>query len=169
MAWYNNLFKTASKGPEVVEGYQSFSTPFMPVGKGNLTLPVVDPRYNANMWQNFGVDNLYPEMLNQMYYSSPLHGAIVDFKTNAVIGGGFALKTDLLTTVEKLELYTFERKINLKHIVKAITKQLIIHNRVYFKICYGPNKKITKIINISPEKVRVGRDRHTRDKTIPHS
>jgi hypothetical protein len=45
MAWYNNLFKTASKGPEVVEGYQSFSTPFMPVGKGNLTLPVVDPRY----------------------------------------------------------------------------------------------------------------------------
>jgi hypothetical protein len=159
MAWYNNLFKTASKGPEVVEGYQSFSTPFMPVGKGNLTLPVVDPRYNANMWQNFGVDNLYPEMLNQMYYSSPLHGAIVDFKTNAVIGGGFALKTDLLTTVEKLELYTFERKINLKHIVKAITKQLIIHNRVYFKICYGPNKKITKIINISPEKVRVGRDR----------
>ena len=159
MAWYNNLFKTASKGPEVVEGYQSFSTPFMPVGKGNLTLPVVDPRYNANMWQNFGVDNLYPEMLNQMYYSSPLHGAIVDFKTNAVIGGGFALKTDLLTTVEKLELYTFERKINLKHIVKAVTKQLIIHNRVYFKICYGPNKKITKIINISPEKVRVGRDR----------
>jgi hypothetical protein len=159
MAWYNNLFKTASKGPEVVEGYQSFSTPFMPVGKGNLTLPVVDPRYNANMWQNFGVDNLYPEMLNQMYYSSPLHGAIVDFKTNAVIGGGFALKTDLLTTVEKLELYTFERKINLKHIVKAITKQLIIHNRIYFKICYGPNKKITKIINISPEKVRVGRDR----------
>jgi hypothetical protein len=83
----------------------------------------------------------------------------VDFKTNAVIGGGFALKTDLLTTVEKLELYTFERKINLKHIVKAITKQLIIHNRVFFKICYGPNKKITKIINISPEKVRVGRDR----------
>jgi hypothetical protein len=70
------------------------------------------------MWQNFGVDNLYPEMLNQMYYSSPLHGAIVDFKTNAVIGGGFALKTDLLTTVEKLELYTFERKINLSILLR---------------------------------------------------
>ena len=155
MAWYNNIFKKESKGPEVVEGYQSFSTPFMPVGKGNLTLPVVDPRYNANMWQNFGVDNLYPEMLNQMYYSSPLHGAIVDFKTNAVIGGGFALKTDLLTTVEKLELYTFERKINLKHIVKAVTKQLIIHNRVYFKLYFGEKRKLIKIENVSPEKVRV--------------
>jgi capsid portal protein len=94
-----------------------------------------------------------------MYYSSPLHGAIVDFKTNAVIGGGFALKTDLLTTVEKLELYTFERKINLKHIVKATTKQLIIHNRVYFKICYGQGKKITRIENVSPEKVRVSADK----------
>jgi capsid portal protein len=111
------------------------------------------------MWINFGAENLYPEMLNQMYYSSPLHGAIVDFKTNAVIGGGFALKTDLLTTVEKLELYTFERKINLKHIVKATTKQLIIHNRVYFKICYGQGKKITRIENVSPEKVRVSADK----------
>ena len=161
MAWYNNLFKKADTTHEVVEGYQSFSTPFLPVGKGNLTLPYVSNRYSANQWINFGAENLYPEMLNQMYYSSPLHGAIVDFKTNAVIGGGFALKTDLLTTVEKLELYTFERKINLKHIVKAVTKQLIIHNRIYFKICYGPNRKITKIENISPEKVRVSIDRKT--------
>ena len=161
MAWYNNLFKKDNTAPEVVEGYQSFSTPFLPVGKGNLTLPYVSNRYSANQWINFGADNLYPEMLNQMYYSSPLHGAIVDFKTNAVIGGGFALMTDLLTTVEKLELYTFERKINLKHIVKAVTKQLIIHNRVYFRICYGPGKKISRIENISPEKVRVSIDRKT--------
>ena len=161
MAWYSNLFKKDNTAPEVVEGYQSFSTPFLPVGKGNLTLPYVSNRYSANQWINFGADNLYPEMLNQMYYSSPLHGAIVDFKTNAVIGGGFALMTDLLTTVEKLELYTFERKINLKHIVKAVTKQLIIHNRVYFRICYGPGKKISRIENISPEKVRVSIDRKT--------
>jgi hypothetical protein len=161
MAWYNNIFKKADTTHEVVEGYQSFSTPFLPVGKGNLTLPYVSNRYSANQWINFGADNLYPEMLNQMYYSSPLHGAIVDFKTNAVIGGGFNLMTDLLTTVEKLELYTFERKINLKHIVKAVTKQLIIHNRIYFKICYGPNRKISKIENISPEKVRVSIDRKT--------
>ena len=114
MAWYSNFFKTANTAPEVVEGYQSFSTPFLPVGPGNLTLPYVSNFYAANAWIPFGAENLYPEMLNQMYYASPLHGAIVDFKTNAVIGGGFALKTDLLTTVEKLELYTFERKINLK-------------------------------------------------------
>ena len=143
----------------MVEGYQSFSTPFLPVGRGNLTLPVVDPRYNANMWQYFGSDNMYPEMLNQMYFSSPLHGAIVDFKTNAVIGGGFNLTTDKLTAQEKLEMFTFEKKANLKHTVKAVTKQLILHNRVYFKLYFGEKRKLMKIENVSPEKVRVGRDR----------
>jgi hypothetical protein len=159
MAWYDRLFNSKPKGPEVIEGYQSFSTPFLPVGRGNLTLPVVDPRYNANMWQYFGVDNLYPELLNQMYFSSPLHGAIVDFKTNAVIGGGFNLTTDKLTPQEKLEMFTFEKKANLKHTVKAVTKQLILHNRVYFKLYFGEKRKLIKIENVSPEKVRVGRDK----------
>ena len=156
MAWYN-FFKKENKTMETLEGYQSFSTPFLPVGKGNLTLPYVNGRYSTNMWVRFGNDNLYPELLNQMYYASPLHGAIVDYKTNAVIGGGFTLATDKLTTPEKLELYMFERKTKLKHIVKAVTKQLIVHNRIYFKLCFDNNKKLVKIENISPEKVRVSR------------
>ena len=157
MAWYDRFINTKPKGPEMVEGYQSFSTPFLPVGRGNLTLPYVNGRYSTNMWVRFGTDNLYPQMLNQMYYSSPLHGAIVDYKTNAVIGGGFNLTTDKLTPQEKLEMFTFEKKANLKHTVKAVTKQLIIHNRVYFKLYFGEKKKLIKIENVSPEKVRVSR------------
>jgi len=157
MAWYSNFFKKESTAPEVVEGYQSFSTPFLPVGKGNLTLPYVNGRYSTNMWVRFGADNLYPEMLNQMYFSSPLHGAIVDYKTNAVIGGGFALATDKLTTPEKLELYMFERKIKIKQTVKAVTRQLIVHNRIYFKLCFDSTKKLVKIENVSPEKVRISK------------
>ena len=79
MAWYN-LFKKENKTMEVVEGYQSFSTPFLPVGKGDLSLPYVNGRYSTNMWVRFGNDNLFPELLNQMYFSSPLHGAICDYK-----------------------------------------------------------------------------------------
>jgi hypothetical protein len=109
------------------------------------------------MWVRFGADNLYPEMLNQMYFSSPLHGAIVDYKTNAVIGGGFALATDKLTTPEKLELYMFERKIKIRQTVKAVTRQLIVHNRIYFKLCFDSTKKLVKIENVSPEKVRISR------------
>jgi len=159
MAWYNNLFKKQSSTPEVVEGYQSFSTPFLPVGKGDLSLPYVNGRYATNMWVRFGNDNLYPQLLNQMYFSSPLHGAIVDYKTNAVIGGGFALATDKLTTPEKLELYMFERKIKIKQTVKAVTRQLIVHNRIYCKLCFDSTKKLIKIENISPEKVRISRNK----------
>ncbi|NBW36271.1 MAG: hypothetical protein EBR30_14860 [Cytophagia bacterium] len=155
MAWYDRFFNSKPKGPEIVEGYQSFSTPFLPVGRGNLTLPYVNGRYVQESWVRFGEGNLYPELLNQIYYSSPLHGAIVDFKTNAVIGGGFNLMTDKLTPQEKLEMFAFEKKANLKHTVKAVTKQLIIHNRVYFKLYFGEKRKLIKIENVSPEKVRI--------------
>jgi hypothetical protein len=155
MAWYDRFINSKPKGPEVVEGYQSFSTPFLPVGRGNLTLPYVNGRYVQESWVRFGEGNLYPELLNQMYYSSPLHGAIVDFKTNAVIGGGFNIITDKLTPQEKLDMYSFEKKVNLKHTVKAVTRQLILHNRVYFKLYFGEKRKLIKVENISPEKVRI--------------
>lgn len=155
MAWYDRFFGNTPKGPEVVEGYQSFSTPFLPVGRGNLTLPYVNGRYVQESWVRFGEGNLYPEMLNQMYYSSPLHGAIVDFKTNAVIGGGYNIVTDKLTPQEKLEMYAFEKKIHMTQVVKAVTKQLIIHNRIYFKLHFDEKRKLIKIENVSPEKVRI--------------
>lgn len=141
--------------PEVIEGYQSFSTPFGKIGGGNLTLPYVNGRYQVAGYVPFGQDNLYPETLNQLYYMSPLHGAIIDFKVNATIGAGYELKTDKLTPQEKLDLYTWEKKIKLSKSVKAITKQLVIHNRVYFKLYFDEKGKVKSIENVSPEKVRI--------------
>lgn len=140
---------------EVIEGYQSFSTPFGKIGGGNLTLPYVNGRYQVAGYVPFGQDNLYPETLNQLYYMSPLHGAIIDFKVNATIGAGYELKTDKLTPQEKLDLYTWEKKIKLAKSVKAITKQLVIHNRVYFKLYFDEKGKVKSIENVSPEKVRI--------------
>jgi len=33
--------------PEVIEGYQSFSTPFGKIGRGDLSLPYVNGRYQV--------------------------------------------------------------------------------------------------------------------------
>ena len=159
MAWYNIFSK--KQQPEMIEGYQSFSTPFQKVGGANLSLPYVNGRYQVAGDIPFGQDNLYPELLNQMYYSSPLHGAIVDFKTNAVIGGGYALQTEKMSNEDKLKLYTFEKKIKLGKTDKALTQQLIVHNRVYFKLCYNKKGDLYRIENISPEKVRIARDKVT--------
>ncbi len=146
-------FKQAK--PEIVEGYQSFSTPFGKIGRGDLSLPYVNGRYQVSGYVPFGQDNLYPEILNQIYYTSPLHGAIVDFKVNATIGAGYELKTDKLTPQELLDLYTWEKKMRLAKSVKAVTKQLVMHNRVYFKLHFDDKNKLHKIENVSPEKVRV--------------
>ncbi len=105
MAWYNIFSKSEKQSVEVVEGYQSFSTPFVKIGGANLALPYVNGRYQVAGYIPFGQDNLYPEVLNQMYYTSPLHGAIVDYKVNAVVGGGFNIIIEKLTNEEKLDLY----------------------------------------------------------------
>ena len=152
-----DFFKTVKH--EIVEGYQSFSTPFLKVGGANLTLPYVNGRNQTNGYIPFGQDNLFPELLNQIFYSSPLHGSIVGYKVNAAVGGGFNIVADRLTLEDKLELYTLERKLNIRKIVPAVTQQLILHNRVYFKLCFDDKMKLTKIVNLSPEKLRINLDR----------
>jgi hypothetical protein len=152
-------FRTAQqKAPEMVEGYQSFSTPFLNIGAGNLSLPYVNGRHQTTGWIPFGDSNLFPSVLNQLVYSSPLHGSIVDYKTNAVVGGGIELKTTTTTPQELLELYTFEKKSRLKKTVRITTEQLIVHNRVYFKLYFDEKMKLTRMENVSPDKVRRGRD-----------
>jgi len=142
---------------EVVEGYQSFSTPFGKIGGANLSLPYVNGRYQVAGYIPFGQDNLFPEMLNQVYFTSPLHGAIVDFKVNATIGAGYDLKVQTLTADEKLALYTWEKKLKLSKSVREVTKHLVLHNRVYFKLYFDEKHQVKRIENVSPEKVRINR------------
>ena len=162
MAWYSRFIGSKPQATtEVVEGYQSFSTPFQKVGGANLSLPYVNGRYQVAGYIPFGFDNQFPELLNQLYYTSPLHGAIVDFKTNAIVGGGYTLETAKMSSEDKLKLYTFEKKMKLNKTSKAIAQQLIVHHRVYFKLCYNEKGELYKIYNVSPEKVRVARDKVT--------
>ena len=142
---------------EVSEGYQSFSTPFGKIGNANLSLPYVNGRYQVAGYIPFGQDNLFPETLNQLYFTSPLHGAIVDFKVNATIGAGYQLKTDKLTPQEKLDLYTWEKKMKLAKSVRLVAKQIVLHNRVYFMLHFDEKHNVKRIENISPEKVRINR------------
>jgi capsid portal protein len=96
-------------------------------------------------------------MLNQVYFTSPLHGAIVDFKVNATIGAGYDLKVTSLTADEKLAIYTWEKKMKLSKSVREVTKHLVLHNRVYFKLYFDEKHQVKRIENVSPEKVRINR------------
>ena len=112
------------------ENFQAFSSPFQKVGDGNLSLPVVKS-YVKNQYVPFGSDNLFPQLLNQLYYTSPLHGAIVDFKVNAILGGGYELQKRHLSTKEELEVKRFEMLVKLPQFTKMLLQELIVHNRIY--------------------------------------
>lgn len=143
------------KGLEVKEGYQSFSSPFMNVGEGNLSLPYVNARQQVNGYIRFGADNLYPQLINQLYYTSPLHSAIVDFKVNATIGGGYELKVDAnASAMDKVDVYSFEKRIKLDRVLEALTKDDVMHNRVYFKLRFNEIGDLIEIKHVGAEKVR---------------
>ena len=153
------LFNLRKSEPvQVVEvgGYQSFSTPFLKVPTTNLSLPFVDDRFQARGYVPFGEDNLYPQYLNQMYYTSPLHSAIVNYKVNAVCGGGYELLVDGLTAMDKVDSYAAEKRIGISRNMKPVLLDLIVHGRVYF-IIHVKNGKAIKFKRLGAEKVRISK------------
>ena len=154
-----NIGKSTSVEMTETSSYQSFSTPFLKVRGGNLSLPYVNARQQTNGDIRFGDDNLYPQMINQLYYTSPLHSSIIDFKTNAIIGGGYELKVDEnATAVDKVEVYSIERRLNLKKSLHTITKDVLLHNRKYFILRFNSLGDLVGVKSIGSEKVRRDKD-----------
>lgn len=130
----------------------TFSTPFGKIGEGNLSTPYVKS-YGSESYVRFGHDNLYPQIINQIYYVSPLNGSIINFKTNAVIGGGFELTSPAdQSALQKVKEYTFIKKNAFKKLMRQATKDLIMHGRIC--VIIDPTNSDVKIERIGPEKVR---------------
>lgn len=151
MGWFNFNKKTDNSNDK----YQSFSTPFGKVGKGNLSLPYLNEQYKgAGGYIQFGTDNLYPQLLNQMYYASPLHSSICNFIVKATVGGGYEYTREL-DVQTKVDLYTFESKMRLDRLLFTIGLDKVLHGRVYFIY----NRKKKRFTRVSPEKVRINDDK----------
>lgn len=153
MAWYNFSKKqttmvTTEDGPL----YSQFSTPFGKIGEGNLSLPFVRG-YGSERFIRFGNDNLFPQIVNQMYFQSALNGSIINYKANAVIGGGYELISNDTSALQKVKEYTFIKKNKFNKLLRQLTKDLIMHGRIYCII--DPTTKDISIKRVGPEKVRV--------------
>lgn len=137
------------------ETFQAFSTPFKKVGDANLALPKIDGYYReAGYYVPFGTSNDFPELCDQLYYTSPLHGSIINFKTNATLGGGYELNMDRLGAKGQVDAIAFMKKLGDKRGICAVLEDIQIHNRVYFlgkKDAHG--KPIIKK-RIAPAKIR---------------
>lgn len=158
MGFFN--FKFGSKPQPLVQqtGNEysnfAFSTPFMKIGNGNLSMPHINKYYTNNNFVLFGNDNLYPQLLNQMYYTSSIHGSIVEFITNSVIGGGVRWKNEPTNGIDKVKLMTFEKKINMDKLVRLITRDYIIHKRVCIIIYKNEKGELNKLKRVDPSTIR---------------
>jgi len=153
MAWYN-FNKKQTMAIEVPNDplFSTFSTPFGKIGEGNLSLPYIRA-YGSERFIRFGNDNLFPQIVNQMYFQSALNGSIINYKANAVIGGGYELTSNDTTGIQKVKEYTFIKKNKFNKLMRQLTKDLIMHGRVC--VIIDPTMKDISIKRVGPEKVRV--------------
>lgn len=157
------FFKT--KEPEVqapaMDGtskHQNFSTPFLKIGAGNLGTPYISPWYTVSGIVQFGSDNLYPQILDQMYYTSAIHGACVNFMVNSTIGGGYTWKIEPSTGKEKVDTYQFESQNKIKKLLREITEDFIVHKRVCMLVIRDVNGKFKRFKRLNPATIRNNQD-----------
>jgi len=138
-------------------GPMAFSTPFMKVGGANLSLPYVSTYYTTNGIILFGEDNLYPQLLNQLYYTSPIHSQCIEFITNAVIGGGYSWADETISAAAKVDQLAFEKLNKFNKLSRLLTRDYIIHRRVCV-IVKKINDKIVKFTRLDPSTIRNNAD-----------
>lgn len=159
MALFKGQGETPMNTNKEQENYHAFSTPFFQVGNGNLALPYVSSTVEVSNIVRFGADNLYPQLLNQMYYTSPLHGSIIDFKARSIVGGGYTIDEDNLNAIKKVNIKTFEKRNKLSRLLDIIAKDLIVHARVYFILTMDSKGNVEYFERVAPEKVRINKDK----------
>ena len=131
----------------------AFSTPFLTVGGGNLSLPYVAKYYTTNGYVNFGSDNLFPQLLNQLYFSSPIHSQCIEFTTNAIIGAGYQWADQNVPATQKVDQLAFEKLNKFSKLARLLTRDYTIHRRVAV-IVKRVNKKIVKFYRLDPSTIR---------------
>ena len=138
--------------------HQSFSTPFLKIGAGNLGSPYINPYYTVSGIVQFGQDNLYPQILDQMYFTSSIHGACINFLTNSTIGGGYTYSDEAVTGKEKVDQIVFEKGNKISKLLREITEDFIVHRRVTILVIRDINGKFKKIKRLNPATIRNNKD-----------
>lgn len=154
MAWYNFKKEEPKQEILVVDSplLSHFSTPFGKIGPGDLTTPYVRSYDGTERYVRFGIDNLYPQLINQMYFKSPLNGSIINYKVRATMGGGFELECLTKSGEQKVKEYTFLKKNKFNKLMNSLCKDLVMHGRIC--VLVDPTKTDVKITRVGPEKVR---------------
>ena len=142
-----------SRGDVIRTEQQAYSTPFGVIGDGNLSLPFIQSQVHKAGVIYFGSDNLFPSVLNQMYYTSPIHGAVIDFTVMAVVGGGFTVD-GLKDGKDKVAFGVWSRMNKVERNLETIARDYKLHARVHFLLKYSDSGKFLRMERIEPASIR---------------
>tara|TARA_R110000772_G_scaffold382_7_gene1394 strand:- start:2753 stop:4081 length:1329 start_codon:yes stop_codon:yes gene_type:complete len=149
------VLKSEDVKQPIEESYMSFGSQFRELGAQNLALPLIYDSYTGGgIYVRFGADNLFPQLVNQMKYTSPINGAIINFTVNAAIGGGFTIKPRTDTHVDRAKALVFEKRYNIKKMLNPIAQDYKAHESVYILLDFSSNKDRPTAKRVPREKVR---------------
>ena len=146
-----------SKGGDI--RHQAYGSALHKIGNGDLTKPYINSNsVGSAMYIRFGYDNMFPQLIDQMYYQSPLHSSIIDFQINASIGGSFEIHSSKVKTgSDKVDELTFLKKIKAPKLLRGIALDLKMHRRIHLLV-YKKDNDVIKIQRVIPSKVRYNKD-----------
>jgi hypothetical protein len=156
MGWFDRLRGAQEQPPQVeernIECFRTIDTEGL-----DLSQPFVDDyisRGSNYVW--FGETNLYPQILNQLYISAPMHQACVNFKKYSLIGNGYEWDGyDNLSVAEKIAIKQFETMSSFKKNLQRIALDWIKHGRVIALLKYDKeHKRYSHFKIIDPENIR---------------
>lgn len=126
----------------------------------DLSKPFVDD-YNTRSarFVEFGESNLYPQILNQLYVSSPMHQACCNFKKYALCGDGYEwVDYDNLPMPEQIKIKQFEIMSGISKGIDKIALDWIKHGRVIALVRFDKEaNKYTHFRIVDPEYIRNSR------------
>jgi hypothetical protein len=139
-----------------IDAFDNKRYSFAKSGKYDYNTPIQEIVNDEYVY--FGSDNLYPNHLNELFYSSPFHSSIINFKVLNLIGGGLTTTfSDKSTEKQKIEITQMVLRFN-DFFLNQLAYDFMVHSRVCHKVYW--NEDHTKIVNIEridPAWVRSGK------------
>lgn len=147
-------FSRKQEGTVVRTAPQAYNTPFLKIGKGNLSLPYIQSNTSKAGVIYFGDSNLFPQILNQMYFTSPLHSAIVDFTVNAVVGGGVDIELKEDNATNQVDKRIFFSRVGGQKCFRTLERDYYLHRRCHLFLYFSDSGQFLKAKRVDPSQIR---------------
>jgi hypothetical protein len=164
MAFFNfNLNKTSKPIIEQSKPIEQKAFDIAVIDFSKSTTPTTR-EIKSKDWVLFGEDNLYPQLLIELYNSSGIHQSIINQKAIMMVGAGYdIIKKTILDDSKEVELeklleFFDNNESNLQTFLEYISFDWILFGAIAIEVIW--NKAFTRIVKykrVSPADIRVGK------------